>query len=198
MRTIARFLFVAGLAAGTARESFSQAAAPRFGAMTTSRVLLLPAQEVGGAPEARAWLTQFDSVLTARLEDGGVGSSWAYPRDAARYARMNPTYLADPHTMGAQPLKIANVKEGFALPEPFASRVRALLAVADARDAIVPVAARIDSTKSPHVAQVQLTFVDGRASTVMWNGILEVKFEGAPRVAADSLANAVARLFVQQ
>jgi hypothetical protein len=165
--------------------------------MTTSRVLLLPAQELSGAGDTRAWLARFDSLLTARLVDGGIGSGWAYPRDAVRYARSNPTYVSDPRTMGVQSLKSDKVSKGFSLPEPFASRLRALLAVGDARDAIVPIVAKIDSTKSPRAVQVKLTFVDGRASKVMWTGTIAAHYDGGPGLAADSLAAAVARLFVR-
>lgn len=165
--------------------------------MTTARVLLLPAQELSGATDTRVWLARFDSLLTARLVDGGVGSSWAYPRDAARYARSNPTYVSDPHSMGVQLLKSDKVAKGFSLPEPFASRLRALIAIGDTRDAIVPVVAKLDSTKTPRTIQLRLMFIDGRASNVMWAGNIEAHYDGVPAVAADSLAAAVARLFVR-
>lgn len=164
--------------------------------MTASRILLLPAQEVAGAPETKAWLARFDSVFTARLEDGGVGPAWAYPRDAARYARSNPTYVSDPRAIGAQLLKGDKVKSGVPLPEPFASRVRALVAIADARNAIVPVVVRIDSTTTPRTATLRLMFVDALTSRVEWVGTIQTKFTGPPSVAADSLAFTTARLFV--
>jgi hypothetical protein len=164
--------------------------------MTASRILVLPVQEVAGAPETQDWLARFDSVFTARLEDGGIGPGWAYPRDAMRYARSNPTYVSNPRTIGAQLLKGDKIKAGVPLPEPFASRVRALVAIADARHAIVPVVVRIDSTTAPRTAKLQLMFIDARLSRVDWSGLIEVKFTGAPAVAADSLAASTARLFI--
>jgi hypothetical protein len=164
--------------------------------MTATRMLVLPAQEVSGAPETRAWLTRFDSVLTGRLEDGGIGPEWAYARDAIRYARSNPTYISNPLAMGAQLLKGSKIKAGTPLPEPFASRVRALVAIANARQAIVPVVVRIDSTTTPRTAKLQLMFVDAILSRVEWMGTVETKFLGMPGVAADSLAIITARLFV--
>jgi hypothetical protein len=187
---------VLALAAGALAGPAGAQEAPKFAPMTASRILVLPAQEVAGAPETRAWLARFDSVFTARLEDGGIGNGWAYPRDAIRYARSNPTYVSDPRSMGAQPLKAEKVKSGFALPEPFASRIRALVAIADTRHAIVPVVVRIDSTTTPRTAKLQLMFIDAKLSRVDWSGTIEVKFTGAPAVAADSLAMTTARLFV--
>jgi hypothetical protein len=184
------------LALGGAAVPAGAQDAPRFAPMTASRLLVLPAQEVAGAPETKAFLARFDSVFTARLEDGGIGPGWAYPRDAVRYARSNPTYISDPRVMGAQLLKGEKMKAGVPLPEPFASRVRALVAIADARHAIVPVVMRIDSTTTPRTAKLQLMFIDARLSRVDWSGTIEVKFAGAPAVAADSLAMMTARLFV--
>lgn len=170
--------------------------APKFAQMTASRILVLPAQEVAGAPETRDWLARFDSVFTARLEDGGIGPGWAYPRDAMRYARSNPTYVSDPRAIGAQLLKGDKIKAGSLLPEPFASRVRALIAIADGRHAIVPVVIRIDSTTTPRSATLRLMIVDAKLSRIDWIGTLEAKFTGLPAVAADSLALTTARLFV--
>jgi hypothetical protein len=170
--------------------------APKLGALTASRLLVLPVQEVTGTAEGRAWLVRFDSAFTVRLEDGGIGPGWAYPRDAVRYARSNPTYVSDPRVMGAQLLKGNGVKAGVPLPEPFASRVRALVAVADARHAVVPIVVRIDSTASPRTATLQLAIVDARLSRVDWIGTIDTPFSGSPSLAADSLAMKAARLFL--
>jgi len=62
-----------------------------------------------------------------------------------------------------------------------ASRLRALLAVGDARDAIVPVVAKLDSTKSPRAVQMKIVLVDGRASKVMWTGTITAHYDGALR-----------------
>ena len=171
---------------------------PRFASMSSSRLLLVPAQEVLGTSDGRAWLARFDSVLTVQLEEGGIGKGWAYPKDAVRYARLNPTYTSDPYTLGAQPLKSDKVKDGFDLPEPFASRLRALLAIADARTAVVPIVARVDSTAVPRVVRLQLMFVDGRSRQVLWTGTLEAKYAGHALAAADSLALMTSRLFVSR
>lgn len=161
-------------------------------------MLLLPAQEVAGVADTRQWLARFDSVLTSKLVAGGIGSGWAYPRDAVRYARNNPTYVSDPHAMGTQLLKSDAADKGFSLFEPFASRLRTILAVADARDAIVPVVATLDTVAQPATAKMKLVFVDGRGSKLIASIILDVKYAGQASAAADSLASAVARLFVLQ
>ncbi len=169
---------------------------PRFASYVTSRLVVLPAQEVTGMGPARAWLDQYDSQVTAALEAGGIGEGWVYPRDVIRAARRNPAYASNPLALGAQPLKSEKAREGTPLPEPFGSRTRALLALGDARFAIVPVSARIDTTQSPAYAELRLSIIDGRQSRVLWTGILETRFTGPPSVAADSLALRMADLFV--
>lgn len=174
----------------------AQPAPPPLASMTASRALVLPAQELLGAADARTWLARYDSVLTALLEEGGIGRSWGYARDALRYARQNPTYAADPRAIGASPLKNEKVREAFALPDPFASRTRMLSAIGNARAVIVPVSATLDSTKAPRTGQILLVIADPKASRVAWSGTLTTAFAGRPIDFADSLASATARLFV--
>jgi hypothetical protein len=183
--------------AGTPLVGVSGQAEPPHGALTTSRILLVPAQGVGGAPAPAAWLARYDSVLTGRLHDGGVGSAWAYARDTERFWRQNPTYLSDPRTLGAQPLMGDKVKEGFVLPEPFGSRLRAYVALADARFALVPVAAVVDSVPVVRQARLRLAIVDGRLNRVLSVVDVSTAYQGAPQFAADSLAFVTARLFVK-
>jgi len=44
---------------------------------------------------------------------------------------------------------------------------------------------------------MKIVLVDGRASKVMWTGTITAHYDGAPAVAADSLASAVAKLFIR-
>ena len=172
-------------------------APPRFEQLTATRVLVVPAQEVSGVTDARAWLMRFDSVLTSQLQDGGIGAGWAYARDAARFQRQNPSYLTDPRVLGTRPLAAANVKEGMTLPQPFASRIRAYVALADSRVAVVPALAAIDSSASPSSATLRLVLVDAPASTILAALTVSSTFAGTAAAAADSLAAATARLFVR-
>lgn len=191
-----------GVAGSQAAQSSAQAAqsappsGPPLASMTASRALVLPAQEMLGASDARQWLARYDSVLTVLLDEGGIGRSWGYARDAMRYARQNPTYAADPRAIGALPLKNEKLRSAFTLPEPFASRARMLSAIGNARAVIVPVSATLDSTKTPPSGQLLLVIVDPKSSKVAWSGTLNTAFVGGPLAFADSLASVTARLFV--
>lgn len=196
VRTLLSLLTFSVLLSGAAVSRAHAQEEPRFASYVTSRLVVLPGQAVLGAGPARPWLDQFDATLTGALENGGVGSGWAYPRDVIRAARRNPTYAADPLALGAQPLQSDRARAGTNLPEPFGSRTRALLALNDARFAVVPVAARIDTTQSPAMAELRLTIIDVRQSQILWTGIIETRFTGPLSAAADSLALRTAGLFV--
>lgn len=175
----------------------AQTPEPRFASLTTSRVLVVPAQDVAGAPDRTAWLTRFDSVLTSRLVDGGIGSGWAYARDAIRYQRQNPTYLPDARMLGAQPLAAANIKDGMALPDVFAMRVRSYTGLANSRTAVVPIAAAVDTTSTPRSASLRIAIIDTPSRKVVAITSVASPFAGSALAAADSLAVGVARLFVR-
>jgi hypothetical protein len=164
--------------------------------MTTTRVLVVPAQDAAGAADERAWLTRFDSLFTARLHDGGIGAGWAYARDAVRFQRQNPTYLTDARLLGAQPLAASNVKDGMTLPDPFAMRVRAYTGLANSRTAIVPVLATIDSAATPPTATLRIVIIDSPSRKIVAATAVTSPFSGDALAAADSLATAAARLFV--
>ena len=170
-------------------------AAPPLAPLTASRLLVLPAQSVTGTSDPRAWLARFDSVVTVQLENRGPGAGWAYARDAIRYQRQNPSYLADARAMGTHALADDRVRENSVVPEPFASRLRAYIGVADARLTLVPVAATLDTTKVPRVATMRLVIADGRTARVV--GAYTVTSPYAEAIAAaDSLAVQAARLFI--
>jgi hypothetical protein len=186
--------FIALLVGGAAGVSAQDA--PRLAQYAAERVVLIPAQEWTGAGPARSLLDQFDARLSTYLAEGGIADGWMYPADVLRAARRNPTYVANPSALGAQPLKSDKAREGSPIAEPFSSRLRAILAFGDARLAVVPVAVRVDTAQSPMLAELRLSVLDGRQNRIVWTAILETRFTGAPSAAADSLASRVAALFV--
>jgi hypothetical protein len=188
---LARCLVIGGAPlAGAAGQ-----AAPPLAPLTASRLLVLPGQSVTGASDPRAWLARFDSVVTAQLEDRGPGAGWAYARDAIRYQRQNPSYLTDARALGTRALADERVRENSVVPEPFASRLRAYVGIADARLTLVPVAATLDTTRTPRVATLRLVVADGRTARVVGAYTVTSPYS-VGMAAADSLALQTARLFI--
>ncbi|MBX9928246.1 MAG: hypothetical protein K2X99_04960 [Gemmatimonadaceae bacterium] len=166
------------------------------------RVAVLPLQLLaadtsewgrGGSPTALK--RAFDDSLTALLTERGIGTAWAYAADILRGAKRNPTYAGDPTALGAQLLRF-DTKDG-AVGDPFASRLRTQLALADARYALVPVRVLLQPKGRARRAVLVVALIDGRRSVILWSG--EVTSDETPSLDAatlGSLARRVADLVV--
>jgi len=146
------------------------------------KLMVLPAQAVTGddrlgwrgtAGGERALLASLDTLIESTLAERGLASLWLFPPALARSARRNPTYLTDPSSMRAlDAVRVALRKPNDPLAEPFASQLRALAGVSDARYALVPLELRLDPVvDSPGGrAHLRLAVVDARGSQVVWVG----------------------------
>ncbi|MGE5745347.1 MAG: hypothetical protein ACM368_15545 [Gemmatimonadota bacterium] len=86
--------------------------------------------------DRRAALGIADSILGTLLQGRGPEVTWILPEELRRQARRSPTFAANPDQMGTAILRGAKV--GDFLPDPLRSELRALVAIADARHALVP------------------------------------------------------------
>ena len=86
--------------------------------------------------DRRAALGTADSILGTLLQARAPEVSWVLPDDLRRQARRSPTFATNPDQMGTALLRGAKV--GDFLPDPLRSELRALVAIADARHALVP------------------------------------------------------------
>lgn len=86
--------------------------------------------------DRRAALGIADSILGTLLQGRAPEVTWILPAELRRQARRSPTFAANPDQMGTAILRGAKV--GDFLPDPLRSDLRALVAIADARHALVP------------------------------------------------------------
>jgi hypothetical protein len=168
------------------------------------KVMVLPAQAVAasdslgwraGAGGDRALLAALDASLADSLGGRGLGTLWLFPPALARAASRNPTYLTDPATMRAlDAVRVALRKRDDPLMEPFASQLRALAGVTDARYALVPLELRIESILNGASARLvlRLALLDARGAQLTWVG--EVAGDPAPRYAPAVLVPLVQRV----
>lgn len=77
-----------------------------------------------------------DSILGNLLQDRAHEVTWILPGELRRQARRSPTFATNPDQMGTAILRGAKV--GDFVPDPLRSELRALVAIADARHALVP------------------------------------------------------------
>jgi hypothetical protein len=149
-------------------------------AFAGQRVAVLPAQRLRPAdtltwgarvPAGRAYLAAFDSVLAAQPGERGLATVWAQAADVERAARRNATYAADPRSLAVNALLPRKSKPLEDLPEPLASQLRTLVALTDARYALVPVELRFErGTTGQGRAVLHAALLDARAASVTWAG----------------------------
>lgn len=175
------------------------------------KVMVLPAQGVvqidslgwrtaGGGD--RVLLATLDSALADSLSGRGLGALWIFPPALRRSVSRNPTYLADLSTMRAlDAVRVALRKRDDPLAEPFASQLRALAGVSDARYAFIPLEIRfapiLPGTSGRAV--LRSAVVDARGAQLVWVG--DVLGDPAPSygpAVLASLAQRVADLVVSR
>lgn len=121
-----------------------------------------------GAPAGLALRAAFDSLLSEALNEHGLGGTWATPAEVQRAAKRNVMYAGDPRNLGAFPVRYG-AKKDTPLSDPLASNLRRIVALHDARYALVPVELHVNSEKpgGGHLG-VRLLLVDARLSVPVW------------------------------
>ena len=186
-------LVVPGLAA--------QQAAP-LAPFSGTRVAVVPVQffhadsSGWGAPAGAALRTAFDSLLSEALNAHGLAGTWATPADVERTAKRNVMYAGDPRNLGAFSVRYGAKKDD-AITDPLASNLRRIVALHDARYALVPLELHVDPQKGGARFGIRLLMVDARLGTPVWQGDL-IGNEGAAysRKLLQQLATRVAELVV--
>ena len=121
--------------------------------------------------DQRATLAALDSAIERALGERGFRTSWSYPPALARSAKRNAGYVSDPYSLAAERLRAGVRMPDDRLAEPFASQLRSIIAVTDARYALFPVELRFERLTDGRVRPVlHVALLDGRASSVRWMG----------------------------
>ena len=171
--------------------------------LATQPILVLPLQAVYPA-DSLGWYAQIsdESAFRRRVDDEiafalrtrGVTSPWIMPEEVARSVRRNPTLDApDPYALAAGPLAPGVELQHGIIPAPLASQLRALVALGDARYALVPVEVRFLGTGSGGFAQMRVAFVDARASTL--RGAFDVRTDSMATYSEPAIATSLAEHF---
>jgi hypothetical protein len=204
-RTLLPFLAVLALAAcGRAAPEPSPAPTaelPPLNGFAAQRVAVLPTQRLrpvdtlawGGAlPAGRGYLVALDSALAAQLAGRGLGTAGALAADVERAARRNVAHAPDPRALAVNALLPRRAAPPEDLPEPLASQLRTLVALTDARYALVPVELRFEkAADGAGRAVLRVALLDARASTVTWSG--DVAGDSSATLSAALAASPAAR-----
>ena len=173
----------------------------RFAAL---KVMVLPTQSLI-AVDSLGWrataggdkvvLATLDRELESSIGERGLATLWAFTPALVRAARRNPTYLMEPAAMRAlDPVRLAIRKPDEPLAEPFASQLRAMGGVVDARYALIPLELRFVPIPPGTTGRAVLrsAVVDARGAKIVWVG--EVGGDPSANFGAEVLASLARRV----
>ena len=212
-RRVRRVAVAALVALGACRSAAPapQAAPPQasrpLAFLATQPVALVPAQYVRGGDStgwsaqigpAPAFLRALDSAIAAELTARGTARTWVTAEAIGRQARRNPAFTSDPYALSAEALRHGVRRTNPRLGEPLASQMRSLVALTEARYALIPVEVRFEPTSAGAArASLRLVLVDARMAEIRWASDVSME-DGLPSVPdiVSTLADRVADLLV--
>jgi hypothetical protein len=150
---------------------------PPLSPMASQHVMVLPVQlfraDTGSWVKIGDWEKfrhELDDSIGSIIAARGMGKSWKYAADVARIAKRNPDYVSDPYSMGVQAMRAVLYKIGDPLPDPFVSNLRTMIALGDARYALVPIEVFFARRGAEQIAVIKLALADGQGGTIVWLG----------------------------
>jgi hypothetical protein len=153
-------------------------AQPPLASFAAERIIVLPVQMLradSGAFVTKAiWDGGFrkalDDSIGAAISDRGIGKAWNYAADVLRQSKRNIDFVGDPYAVGAQPLRGQLYKPQDHIPDVMFTNLRGLIALGNARFALVPVELVIQRDGPRQRAVLRLALVDGRLGEFLWVG----------------------------
>ena len=187
---------LAGAAACGAKSTSPQTPTPAPTAplptagIASARVPVLPITLIA-AEDSLGWqatladragaLAAADSVLGTLLQARSPEVNWVLPDELRREARRSPTFATNPDQMGTALLRTEKLEQ---VPDPLRAELRTLVALADARYALVPAALvyrRMDPKGLPDgrgltgarmaTAELTIVLVDARLGKIGWRTV---------------------------
>lgn len=142
-----------------------------------------PALPVG----LRVRLRWADSLIGEVLQGRGPEVGWLLPDELRRVARRAPGTVSDPDRMGQAMLRAEGFKR---IPDPLFSQLRALAAMTNARQVMIPAAVRFTAVAEGVRAEVVLVLGDARNGVLLWRSTPSA----VAATPAEALGAAVARI----
>jgi hypothetical protein len=119
--------------------------------------------------DRRAGLHRADSLISEALLGRGPEVRWILPPELRKMARRAAGFVPDPDDMGRAVLRAPKLET---IPDPLRSSLRALLAIADSRLALVPAALAFGPEPDGQIrADLMLVVGDARTGKVMWRSL---------------------------
>lgn len=163
------------VALASAAPASAQEGEPPLSPFVAQRVAVVPVQFLRSdtaAPLLPAqWATarrELDDSIGTALAERGLGNKWAYAADIDRLAKRNRGYVSDPYTLGAGSFRARPLRPNDAAPSLLLSNLRSLIALGDARYALIPVELAFVREDDKALAVLRLVLLDGRGGRIVW------------------------------
>jgi hypothetical protein len=176
-----------------------------FAAFAGRRLAVFPLQRIASddsaalaasAATVRPRAAALDSALTRVLTERGLESQWALPPAVSRGAAREVMNRVDPRALAVTGLTPSRRANDVDLRDPLASQLRSIVAMVDARYALVPVEVRLRGPAGQRVATLRLALLDARMSTVLTLPDVSGTPASSEAAALTTLAARIADLFV--
>jgi hypothetical protein len=119
--------------------------------------------------DRRSALQRADSLISEALTSRGPEVGWVLPPELRKMARRSAGFVPDPDQMGQAVLRAPKMNT---VPDPLRSSLRSLLAIADARLALVPASLGFLPEPDGQIrADLSLVLADVRTGKVLWRSL---------------------------
>jgi hypothetical protein len=138
-----------------------------------------------------------DEELADQFRKRGVRSNWVFASQIIESAMRSGGLVIDPRELGAQGIR--KIKAGDSpLPEPLGSDIRKLVALTNARYALLPIEVHLDNRNGMRKGTVRMLLIDTRTARVVWAEDIPSQVQRDPQVAADALSPYEFRKFARE
>jgi hypothetical protein len=180
----------------TPQKAPPQAPSAPLAQYTSVKVAVVPVQFYRGdtafvKEPALVMRAAFDSLMSEQLEEHGLKGQWATPAEVMRTAKRNAMYAGDPRNLGAFSVRNGLGKDAV-LTDPLAGNMRRVVALHDARYALMPVELSVDAGKDGGQFIVRLLLFDARMMTALYQ--VDLVGERAAKYSPDMLAKLATRV----
>jgi hypothetical protein len=170
------------------------------------QLALLPAQYIGLPTVGDNWelspanaglLPILDEELIDQFRKRGVRANWVSARDLTESAMRSGGLVVDPRELNAQGIR--RIKAGDTpLGEPLGTEIRNLVALTNARYALLPIEVHLDNRAGIRRGTVRFLLIDTRTARVVWADEVESLVQRDPQVSQDALSPYEFRKFARE
>lgn len=202
----------AALLYGCAKASQATTQSPSAGngsplsGLMSRQLALLPAQYIGLPTVGDNWelspanaglLPILDEEIIDQFRKRGVRNNWVSASDLTESAMRSGGLVVDPRQLNAQ--QIRRIKAGDTpLGEPLGTEIRNLVALTNARYALLPIEVHLDNRGGVRKGTVRFLLIDTRTARVVWADDVESLVQRDPQVSQDALSPYEFRKFARE